>query len=407
MRRAMVTVAAAREAARRRYDRHGAAWAVAAALGELDGAPVLDLPLHPPTEADALADERSAVAWVRSWRDAGAPGVQWGRRRWASVGAQDVPERLRVTDPADVARLAGRSPHWRVLRERTAALVGEWAGPVGALAGDAAPSGAAADDAAAGGVAASAVPTEVRRQARALTDLDDADFWRLQEVLRWLVAHPGSGLYVRQLPVRGVDTKWVGHHRGLVTGLVGAITGSTDLGLAHPPDLVRVRFLDPALAPGGLTDVAAPVAQLDALGIAPRTVLVAENLESVVALPPLPGAVAVHGSGYAVERLGEISWVRDGRVLYWGDLDSHGFAILDRLRGACPAAVSVLMDRATLEAHRDLWVPEPTPSRADVARLTPAEAEVLAVLRDEGDVRLEQERLDWATCLATLRAAAG
>ena len=38
-------------------------------------------------------------------------------------------------------------------------------------------------------------------------------------------------------------------------------------------------------------------------------------------------------------------------LVYWGDLDTHGFAILNRLRECFPHARSMLMDRATLLAH--------------------------------------------------------
>jgi hypothetical protein len=53
-------------------------------------------------------------------------------------------------------------------------------------------------------------------------------------------------------------------------------------------------------------DVSAPVAALAAIDITPGAVFVFENLESVVAMPPLQDAVVIHGSGYAVDRLGRI-----------------------------------------------------------------------------------------------------
>jgi hypothetical protein len=43
------------------------------------------------------------------------------------------------------------------------------------------------------------------------------------------------------------------------------------------------------------------------------------------------------------------------RILYWGDIDTHGFAILDRLRTGMPHMRSLMMDQATLQAHRSLW----------------------------------------------------
>ena len=68
--------------------------------------------------------------------------------------------------------------------------------------------------------------------------------------------------------------------------------------------------------------------------------------------------------------------------MYWGDLDTHGFAILNRLRQRFPRARSILMDRDTLLAHQSQWVTEPTPTRAALDRLTPAEQELYADLVD-------------------------
>jgi len=386
----VITLAEARERARRRYDRHYPAWALAAALPpptpDVHTPPtstaLLNLPLHPPSERTALADQAAAVEWVASWRAAGVRGVVWEQRRWVSLGTQELPVRLVLTDPAEVAALAGRAGHWRTVSRRLTALLQEWAEYA---------------------VDGEALPSALRTHASALTALPEEDFARLGAVLRWLVEHPDSGAYIRQLPIRGVDTKWTQRHRGLVTGLHRAVTGRPDLGLASPPDLLRVRFLDGALAPGGLSDISATVRELAALDMQPEAVLVVENLETLVALPALAGVVAVHGAGHAVDRLAGMEWVERARLLYWGDLDSHGFAILDRFRSYYPHVVSVLMDRTTLESHRDLWVPEPRPTRAALSRLTPEENEALARIRAEGDVRLEQERLDLTASVDDIR----
>lgn len=381
----MITVPEARGRARARYERHYAAWAVAAATGEARVTVPLDIPLHPPVERAALADPEGAVEWVTSWREADVDGVVWEPRRWASLGTQQVPVRLRVTEPDRLAAFAGKGTHWRLVSARLADLVAEWAGHTADGGAD--------------------LTRALRTSAGTLAALPQADVDRLRQVLRWLRDHPSSGAYIRQLPVRGVDTKWTQRHRGLVTALHRAITGRPDLGLASPPELLRVRFLDPGLGPAGLSDVSAPVEELARLALSPGAVLVVENLETLLALPPIAGVVVVHGSGHAVERLARIGWVAEARLLYWGDLDSHGFAILDRFRSSFAQAESVLMDRATLESHRDLWVSEPKPTRASLARLTAEESATYALLRQEGDVRLEQERLDLDTSVDALRAS--
>jgi len=84
-----------------------------------------------------------------------------------------------------------------------------------------------------------------------------------------------------------------------------------------------------------------------------------------------------------------------------GDIDTHGFRILDQLRAVHPHVASVLMDEATLLAHRDAWGREPSPSRAALTRLAADEAALYKALGNDTygpAVRLEQEliRWDWA-----------
>lgn len=301
----------------------------------------------------------------------------WAERRWASLGTQQLPERVRLEGAPAVAAFARKGQHWARIERRAAALLSAF------------------------GTGERFVDC-VRRNAKAVSELADEDFARLLWVLQWLERNPDSGLYIRQLPVRGVDTKWVSKNHQLVERLFGAISGRESLGLAKPPVLVRVRFLDPALRPGGLVDVSAPVAELAAMSLSPQTVFVFENLESVVAMPQIPGAVVVHGSGYAVDRLGRIPWVRDGRVVYWGDLDSHGFGILNRMRATCGEVSTVLMDLTTLTGFEDLCVAEPTPNTGSLSHLLPDELAVVEELRRRGNVRLEQERISWGHALPQL-----
>jgi len=40
----------------------------------------------------------------------------------------------------------------------------------------------------------------------------------------------------------------------------------------------------------------------------------------------------------------DADWLARSRILYWGDIDTHGFFILNRLRGIFPHAESFLMN---------------------------------------------------------------
>ncbi len=377
-----VTVETARAAAGRLFERRHAEWATEAAAAA--GA-AFELPLHPPTESAALADTTGTADWIARWRQAERtlpPGaVEWASRRWANLGTQQVPVRLSLAGVADIARFARRSREWATASERAAAVLGVLP-------------------------ASPEVVATLRRKVSAVVGLDEADLERLVGVLTWLLAHPDSGLFVRQLPIRGVHTKWIERHRSLVTSLVSAATGQADLGLASRPELLRLRLLDGATI-GGVRDLSAPLADACALEVRPARVLVVENLESMLALPPLPGVVALHGQGYLARVLGRLPWVREADVLYWGDLDTDGFNILGIAREKVPQVRSILMDRGTVEAYRDLCVPDPKPRRSFSGALTDAELDAVRALAELGDVRLEQERIPWEAALTAIHTALG
>ena len=221
---------------------------------------------------------------------------------------------------------------------------------------------------------------------------------------RWLDAARGSGRYLREISAPGVDTKFVERHRVLLGQLLGVAHGSTaflsSLGLRAKPESVRLRCRPAALGlPAGLSEVTLRVEELAALTVAVRTAVVVENEITYLSVPVPADGIVLWGRGFDVDRVGALPWLREVDVHYWGDLDTHGFAILDRLRAWLPRARSFLMDRQTLLEHRDRWGREPTPTSARLDRLTADESALYADLVSDrlGDaVRLEQERLDWS-----------
>jgi len=385
-----VTVAQVRARAAKRVDRDLKLWA---SDGGDDAR--LVVALHPPTEREVLNGIAGVRSWVAEWRETEQRlpvKVEWAERRWANVGTQRVPIRVTVLGADAMAVVGGAATRsaWQVARDRAQAVRDrldvntEATADVGRL----------------GAV--------LRKHIRDLAALSEEDFGTLLRVVEWLADNPASGLRVRQVPIRGIHTKWLESHLILVTALHNAVTGRESIGLLVKEELIRIRFLDGDLAPGAPRDLAATAAELAALDVAPRTVLVLENLESVLSLPDLPGVVAVHGSGNAVaSRLRPIPWVMATPVVYWGDLDSYGFRILGQFRAVHAGVHSALMDSGTLWAHRDLCGPEKNPVRGDIAGLTPAESTALQHLREEGDIRLEQERIPWEHALTALVDAIG
>lgn len=241
-----------------------------------------------------------------------------------------------------------------------------------------------------------------------------ANAWaRLLDIVDWLQAHPKPGVYIRQLDVPDVHSKFIETHRGVLTELldvalpaaviepsaVGASQFAKRYGFRDKPPRIRFRMLDRgrALFPQVIErDVTLDAASFARLNPAVSNVFITENEINFLALPDVPDSLVIFGAGYGFELIANAAWLSRCRVFYWGDIDTHGFAILDQLRATLPHVESLLMDRATLLAFPTLWGTEEQPARRDLSRLTAQEQSLFDDLRDNvmaNNLRLEQEQI--------------
>lgn len=220
----------------------------------------------------------------------------------------------------------------------------------------------------------------------------------------WLDYHRGSMRYIREVDAPGVDTKFIESHRGVLGELLNvskaAARFTAELGMAPKPDGVRLRFRTGfAGMPEGLSDATFRVEELARLPVRLESAVIVENEITFLSIPVPENGIIIFGDGYAVDKCARLPFLAAAQVYYWGDIDSHGFAIINRLRHSYPQAQSFLMDAETLHAHRDRWGAEPKPTNAHLAGLNAAEAQLYdeLIAGTYGDrLRLEQERIDWS-----------
>lgn len=256
----------------------------------------------------------------------------------------------------------------------------------------------------------------LRTHAKWWQSLSGDDYVRAIAVFEWLRANPASGLYARQLPIPGVDTKWLEQHSGHMATLLADYLGRAKgpltevAGLKTDSPKKRIRLLDETLRKsfGGLSDLTVRMDELAASDLGARIVLVVENLQTALACEDFPGAVVIVGGGFAAYDLAQIPWIAKLPVVYWGDIDYAGFQILAALRNRLPHARSCLMDEATLLTYRSLWSVDPHPPRhMQFDGLSPEERSVahgLSNCRWGIGVRLEQERIPWTDAWQQVKA---
>ena len=255
------------------------------------------------------------------------------------------------------------------------------------------------------------LPWLQRRPLKALAHA--ADWEKLLTVIGWLQTHPRPGIYLRQIDLPGIDSKFVEAHRGLLAELLdlalppAALDASASgvngfnrrYGFRDKPERLRCRFLDPLAAPMPLlatADFSLDTASLAELNPAVDRVFITENEVNFLAFPAVDRSMILFGAGYGFSALAALPWLRDKTVHYWGDIDSHGFAILDQLRAVLPQTQSLLMDETTLLACRHFWGQETSPTRHPLSRLTAAENQLYQKLCANDlapALRLEQERI--------------
>jgi hypothetical protein len=344
----------------------------------------LRLPIKGPNSAQISADFGAARDWIAEWGNQKAIPIEWRAFSHRLFGDNQMPSAAIIPDAESAVKILGTRREWVIYQEMTARCRDSFPELLDWLA------------------------------KRAITALELAPDWQaILAVIAWVRDHPRCGRFLRQIDAPGVHTKLVEKHRGVIAELLdrvlpadaidstarGALGFARRYGFRDKPERIRIRFLDPAcaIAPERLgLDLTLDAAAFAALNPPVEHVFITENEVNFLAFPDCPRSLVIFGSGYGWSELAAASWLHNRTIHYWGDIDTHGFAILDQLRASFPHVRSLLMDRAVFLNHREFWTTESNPLRRDLQRLTAEEQATLEVLHSQAGLaapRLEQEKL--------------
>ncbi len=359
------------------------------------------LVLKGPTSSEMAGHFDAVRAWIAALRPLPYCRIEWREFSHRVFGANTVPREAWVDSLDDALRWIGKqreAAHFQALIDQTRArepTLLDWL---------------------------------ARRPLRALELAPDWE--RLLDVVAWIKAHPRPGIYLRQVDIPGVHSKFIEAHRGVLSewldrtlpaeaidcASTGALGFNARYGFRSKPARIRFRVLDDdlpvffgvpkAMRESCLQDIILDVDTFAALALPVQRMFITENEINFLAFPPMPRGIVLFGAGYGWDALARVAWLQQQRLQYWGDIDTHGFAILDQLRSRFQHVDSLLMDRATLLAHEAHWGREAEPVQHELPRLTAAEHALYDDLRGHRlreSLRLEQEHIGFAWVEAALR----
>ena len=242
---------------------------------------------------------------------------------------------------------------------------------------------------------------------------------RLTLTALWLYAHRKPDIYIREIELPGIDTKFIENNKSILSELFDTLLPSSAIekncnrtnefakryGFKSAP--LTVRFRTPLIEDKRIpSDITLTSDDFAASPIACENIIVTENLTNFLSLPRAKNRLIIFGSGYGFENLANASWMSDKNIFYWGDIDTHGFAILSQFRKNFPNAISIMMDKETLLSNISLCSEEQKPNRGEIMRLTEEEKDLCTALlanRYGENLRLEQERINFKTVKEVMR----
>jgi len=322
--------------------------------------------------------------------------IDYKETKFRSMGRQRFPSKIRITTKEALLKLLNKSTQYKLMSEK-----------------------------------ASASKAQSPALFRAICDnptmlINNIDIWgEALKVVQYFQDGRHVAKYIRELDIQGVDTKFIEKNQKLIRWCLDQTLTDNYINreatkgnrvferrflLQYEKPRVRLRTLDPALNHDllGFSDIEVPIdnlANLDHLLI--DTLYITENKVSGLTFPKCRNSLVIFGKGYSIDALKNITWLHDVNIVYWGDIDTHGFSILSRLRTYFPKAKSLMMDIDTYETHKSLCVVEPTAiGLPENNNLTKSEKLLFDILSEGGRChRLEQERIPFSYIKKSLKKA--
>ena len=249
-------------------------------------------------------------------------------------------------------------------------------------------------------------------KANIKTIIENSGKWEnIIKVCHYFKENPRPNLYIRELPINGIDTKFIENNKECLKKILDYLLEDfvnyefsdfeRRFNLKYHEPMIRIRILDKDLIPNNypmLNDLEIPISVFEKINFKCQNVFIVENkynhsnIFNFLTFPQVENSIVIFGSGYKVEIISKTQWLKDKNIFYWGDIDIHGFDILARLRYFLPQTISIMMDFVTLNTFNQFIVNDKNNLDKIPLDLKKEELEIFKYISENG-LRLEQERI--------------
>ncbi|MBN2824329.1 MAG: hypothetical protein JXQ76_03315, partial [Campylobacterales bacterium] len=162
--------------------------------------------------------------------------------------------------------------------------------------------------------------------------LEYQEVWdEILSVIEFLLANPNPTIYLRELSLSKIDTKFIEKYKKIIDRVTSHIQNQPPLSsLSHyafeqkycfkyPQLQIRFRILDKRLYIQNLSNLSLPLNDFKELNFPCKTIYIVENKITTLSFPNLKDSIVIFGQGYGVSALKEIEWFRDKTIYYSTD----------------------------------------------------------------------------------------
>lgn len=230
-------------------------------------------------------------------------------------------------------------------------------------------------------------------------------------VVEYFLLHKNSWVYLRELPIP-IHTKFIENHKKIICSILDFLafplwntyewnSFEEKFWIKTKPKMIRFRFLQNTLKQAYFSyfidDITLKIEDFEKLSIPfLQNVYIVENEINYLTFPKKECSIIIWGKWFDISRVKYISWLLDKEIIYFWDLDSHGFKILSQCRKYLPQTKSICMDWQTYRKF-EKYVGKGENISVDECEkisefLTTEESEILKYV-NEHCLRLEQENI--------------